>query len=382
MDEILELISLKQEGAYWDFKRAWHDSNMDLLHDIICLANNLVNRDCYIIIGVDEETDYSICDVSDDPNRKNTQKLVDFLKDKEFAGGIRPTVLVKSYHIKSSTIDVIVIKNTFDTPYYLIESYQGVFKNNIYTRVMDTNTPKNKSADIDKVEYLWKKRFRLLESPLARVEYLLKAPENWSKSPIESTDTMYYTYAPEYRIVSVEDEHRNGYEYYLFSQTDPRPHWYYTHIFYYSTILESFLEIAMDGGRWRAIAPNRSAIYENGNHFSECKAYYGYYIRDSLRYHLHLFLAGDDKDSYDYSEYMSVILLFDSDDERIQFENYVSQNLDEFDKVFVEQKTPYIEPISGYNICEFEKQYKASLALQIMLLKFRCDISDITSEGE
>ena len=34
---IRELISLKQEGPYWDFKREWYsqDKKADLLHDII-----------------------------------------------------------------------------------------------------------------------------------------------------------------------------------------------------------------------------------------------------------------------------------------------------------------------------------------------------------
>ena len=54
--EIRELINLKQEGSYWDFKREWYknNKNADLLHDIICMANNLSNRDGYIIIGVKE----------------------------------------------------------------------------------------------------------------------------------------------------------------------------------------------------------------------------------------------------------------------------------------------------------------------------------------
>lgn len=75
--EILELISLKQEGGYWDFKREWYhtDKKDDLLHDIICMANNVENHDGYIIIGVDEECNYSIRDISNDVNRKNTQKL-------------------------------------------------------------------------------------------------------------------------------------------------------------------------------------------------------------------------------------------------------------------------------------------------------------------
>ena len=79
-EEVIRLISLQQEGGYWDFKREWHEKKDKLLLDIICMANNLHNRDAYIIIGVDEENGYRITDVKDDPNRKNTQKLVDFLK--------------------------------------------------------------------------------------------------------------------------------------------------------------------------------------------------------------------------------------------------------------------------------------------------------------
>ena len=55
-EEILELISLKQEGAYWDFKKEWYvnGKQSDLLHDIICMANNMECRDAYIIIGIDD----------------------------------------------------------------------------------------------------------------------------------------------------------------------------------------------------------------------------------------------------------------------------------------------------------------------------------------
>ena len=54
-EEILKLICLKQEGPYWDFKRQWYEDGHegDMLLDIICMANNLVNHDAYIIIGVD-----------------------------------------------------------------------------------------------------------------------------------------------------------------------------------------------------------------------------------------------------------------------------------------------------------------------------------------
>lgn len=154
---IINLISLKQEGAYWDFKREWYESNQDLLHDIICMSNNLVNRDSYILIGIDEDEDYIIKDVSNNPNRKNTQKIVDFLKDIKFAGDIRPIVYVETLNFDDDIIDVIVIQNSSNTPFYLKEKYKGVFSNQIYTRIQDTNTPTNSSADIDKIEWLWKK---------------------------------------------------------------------------------------------------------------------------------------------------------------------------------------------------------------------------------
>ena len=87
-DEVEKLIALHQEGEYWDFKKEWYgkEKDEDLLLDIICMANNLVNRDAYIIIGIDENGDYSICDISADTNRRNTQMLTDFIRSKKFAG--------------------------------------------------------------------------------------------------------------------------------------------------------------------------------------------------------------------------------------------------------------------------------------------------------
>lgn len=54
IDKIESLITMHQEGPYWDFKREWYGDNKDgdMLIDIICMANNLVDKDAYIIIGV------------------------------------------------------------------------------------------------------------------------------------------------------------------------------------------------------------------------------------------------------------------------------------------------------------------------------------------
>ncbi|EOS7924529.1 putative DNA binding domain-containing protein, partial [Enterococcus hirae] len=121
--EIKDLISSKTEGGYWDFKRSWHKDDVSLLHDIICFSNNLENRDCYIIIGVDENDDFSYYPLDNDTHRKNNNELVTFLRDKKFTGGIRPTVILKHLEVNGNNLDVIIVKNTLNTPYTLDEDF-------------------------------------------------------------------------------------------------------------------------------------------------------------------------------------------------------------------------------------------------------------------
>lgn len=71
-NEISELIDMKTEGEYWDFKQEWHKQNSDLLHDIICMANSPANRDCYIIIGVEDKTG-KILGVCEENRKKSTE---------------------------------------------------------------------------------------------------------------------------------------------------------------------------------------------------------------------------------------------------------------------------------------------------------------------
>lgn len=121
------LLELKQEGGYWDFKQEWYipdKDDTDLLHDIICMANNLENRDAYIIIGVEDKT-FNLLGVSSDHNRKNTQMIVDFLKDKKFAGDIRPTVKVQTICIKDKELGEIIY-HFFPIFSYLIKCPQSL----------------------------------------------------------------------------------------------------------------------------------------------------------------------------------------------------------------------------------------------------------------
>lgn len=374
---ITNLISLKQEGAYWDFKRMWYDSdqNMELLHDIICMSNNLVNKDAYIIIGIDEENDYSINDVLNDSNRKNTQKIVDFLKDKKFAGDIRPIVYVESLSFAKDVIDVIVIQNGSNTPFYLKEKYRGVFANHIYTRIQDTNTPTNSSADIDKVEWLWKKRFGLIQTPVERLETFLGQPDGWVNGPYGEMQK-YYKNFPEYTITyDFASDNRDGYEYYLFSQYDSRPHWMDIKIYYHQTLLTEIGGASLDGGRYMTPCPETDGINISNNYHRDI--IYKYMVKGSFLYKLHQFFfineySSDAQTARD--RFMKVILLFNSEQERKWFKDYVVKYWDDRGKYEMSIHLPHIPQLEGYKIDAFKDDYEHALILQCMLRDFRKEI--------
>ena len=370
-ETILRLIALKQEGGYWDFKKQWYSPKAkgDLLHDIICMANNLQNRDAYIIIGVDEENDYAIVDTLADQNRKNTQKLVDFLKNKKFAGGIRPVVHVEPIALSKGQIDVIVIENTHDTPFFLTDTIDGVFKSNIYTRVMDTNTPIDKSADINHIEYLWRKRFHLDETPLEKFSYYLSTPSEWDS--IQELDMgFFYKNAPEYTIVVECDEDRNGNEYYTFGQIHDTPGWWPVLLKYHQTVVNKLLGISLDGGNSFVAAPHRAyELYDSGI------SAIGYFVRGELNWHLlEFFHQKECPEDYPYREFMRAVLVFASEGEKNAFFEYVKGNYTLYRELYLKQgdkDLPIFPEKKGMNMEVFKREYRDALVLRKMLAEFR-----------
>lgn len=304
-DEIIELIEQKVEGSYWDFKQEWHSNNADLLHDIICMANSPANRDCYIIIGVmDKNCD--ICGVSPE-KRKNQQNVINLLRQKpKWAGGYIPEVYVKTVVISEKEIDVIVIKQSDDTPFYLLEDYKGqgdpLFKGAIYTRKGDTNTAKTGTADVYDTELLWKRRFGLLYNPSQRAKHYLKDIENWEMIDGDADKFgvnrffFYYRPDPDYtvqltyeepeensrKVTDINDGSIGSLSFYLFAFCNVSYHTDFSdrreiRLFYKDIpLFTNYLE-CIDEGRTEILPPELPAVE-------------AYYIEDSFRYLLFQFV--------------------------------------------------------------------------------------------
>lgn len=309
-DEIDDLIDRKAEGAYWDYKQQWHTANGDLLHDIICMANNLADRDAYIIIGVTDSKSpggVKIIGVPSD-KRRDQNELVVFLRDKKFAGGIRPTVYVKTLDFVGGQVDVLIIKNSSRTPFYLTEKFEDVWGGNIYTRVGDTNTPKIATADVDKTEYLWRKRFGIDKSAMERLSLLLNNPEDWD-GDLGNEYRLYHKLYPEYQlkidILSEDDSHKGAEnmarlltDLQCDKQFDPKDDLRMLNITYHSTLLFSHYVVFLDGGRCLVPIPESGTINLGERYDMKTSLTYQFFDFSTILGKLFLCLAGKETPWY------------------------------------------------------------------------------------
>jgi len=155
---IMDLISLKREGEYWDFKEKYHQNKAKFIHDILCLSNIPSRNDSYLVFGVSDHGE--IKGVSNDEGRKTQAMIVDMLRNASFAGGNVPFITIETITLNSKEIDVLIIKNSDNTPFYLEKKYKDgqtcIPAGTIYTRRQDTNTPIDSVASQQEVEYLWR----------------------------------------------------------------------------------------------------------------------------------------------------------------------------------------------------------------------------------
>lgn len=252
---IKSLVDSKKEGDHWDFKQVWHKDNEKLLHDILCFANTVHDKTCYIIIGVADTGE--IIGVSEE-NRMRQADLLDLLANTVFAGDNTPEVGVDTIRLERIELDVITVFNSYNLPYYLkskSKKYTYIKDGYIYTRIGDKNTPINQNATIHQIEMLWKKRLGLTQSPLAQIVKRLENKLEW----VQTEETQYNMYKPEYKLVEEYDDdeydRRKG-EFYVYSQTNSKFSYKNLKIMCNETILDSFQLVVLDSGRYKTpVAP-------------------------------------------------------------------------------------------------------------------------------
>lgn len=314
------LIEKKKEGEYWDFKEKWHSNSDELVKDIICFANTVHNMDCYLIIGVSD--DFQIVGVSDE--RRKQSDIIHTLSTLSFAGDNIPKISVETITIGEKIVDVLIIHNTYKTPIYLKKQYGAMRPGCIYTRNGDKNTQDNGNAEIDEIENLWRKRFGLTKPPLEYIiEHLFNKLE-WTKHG----EYVYNLYKPEYQLHYYDDEEYadridDRDEFYAYSQTNEHITFSMLDIMAHGTVLDSYQTATLDGGILSIPTPEWGFIPLDQWH-NETYAY-KYYIEKTDRYRIFEFMydQNNSEQQWAYQRFMEVILLYKSETEKTEFEEYV-----------------------------------------------------------
>ena len=211
---VLNLVSRKTEGRYWDFKLQHHENNAELIHDILCLANAEHEGQRYLIFGVEDQS-YELHSIAGTPGRKSQADISGLLRDnaRKFSQSRTPDVYISEVQCDEKSLDVLVIEDKPHKPYYLVEDYERSDKkvraHHIYTRSNDTNTPITEAAPPHEIERMWSERFGLNKTPLEKAKRYLDDPTEWvavSEGGFLGQPYQYHRNFPEFTLRTAEAE--------------------------------------------------------------------------------------------------------------------------------------------------------------------------------
>lgn len=360
-------ISRGHEGDFWDFKQEWHKDMPALIKDIICFVNTVHSENCYLIFGISDDCRV----VGMKQSRYELANIIDALSKLEFATIDVPEITLDTIVLDSIEVDVLTILNTDNTPIYLRKPYGKMRPGCIYLRKGDRNTPDNSNALFGDIEMLWKKRFRLTKPPLEYIKNHLNNPLEWN----ETQDCYYNIFRPEYVLEHVYDESDRDLraEFYAYAMTNE-------HVVYSSivvkcsgTIVDNYQIVALDGGRYTTPTPEwgflGKRLTENGPEFS-----YKYFLKDSFRYSLHSFMYYEEngEERYAHDDLMDIVLLFDSVDEKNEFERYVEYHIQNLrDRVDAQNEYSYVRADSEAETRFIIHRLRIARVLQSILKEYR-----------
>lgn len=210
MEKLLDdLLSLKSEGVWWDFKLKFHDDLFDLLHDITCLANVIHDGDRFLIFGINDALEVVGLDVEE--LRFSQADVISYLRQQPYAEHNIPKIDIKFLKYSEKNVVILRIKNERLKPFYFTKELKCRNKilraGAVYSRIRDTNTPKDSCANPQDTKAMWQERFGLDLPAITRFQLLLKDTDNWVYNGINGA---FYALDPDFTISISEEDYRGG----------------------------------------------------------------------------------------------------------------------------------------------------------------------------
>lgn len=217
-------------------------------------------------------------------------------------------------------------------------------KQNIYTRINDTNTPINRTADVDKIEYLWRKRFGIHLSVEEKVKLYLSDIENWVYD--DERAILFYRMEPmftieikrvDYEEKKCQSKRSEFYDQLMIKKGDGFT-WEEFEIKYANIVIYTHWVDYLDGGRYMIAVPQHKIISNKSVRRDEM---YGIYYYDNSNFQglvnkiLIEHYPGDSREILK-SIFNDFIIEFNSGTELKKFVNFLDKNVEllKNDKIF------------------------------------------------
>lgn len=248
---------LNQNECEWlDFKEVFHDNNVKLLHDIICLANAQTDQDRYLVFGITDNK--TITGIENDKNKKESSDIQDLLKKSNF--NRLPDIRLEYIESENNhKIALLRIYNKPNKPYFLtkdkLKDKYRLRAGVIYTRIGDTNTPLEECAPEDHIEQMWKERFGMNLPPILRMEKLLEQIDAWIHVGHEGN--LHHRDFPEYRILEGKTLNQDFQEEWTQKFPDKHASSFYVELWFNNTMLKQCSFVLTDGARYSIPFPER-----------------------------------------------------------------------------------------------------------------------------
>ena len=343
LDEIVrEFFYQETEGEYWDFKekpyfyegQSKEEKNKkknDLLHDIICMANNLSNRDAYIIMGIQDQP-VKITGVKQFSNKWTQENYQDFLQNLTWAGDMIPIVEFRTIH--NGELDVLIIKKSNRVPFYITKKCNKVRENQIYVRKGSKNTAIDSQAEIGDIEKLFEFRFGLTPYPKERVINYISDHGHWIEMKEDyETRSWYYEKFPEYTIELSRDPDNETLASpdYAYVQMNCKSSWQILRVKYHQTTLMEYTAHYVDETRGVVVAPRFSSIKIREDETLVSTKQYCYYFQECPEIKL-MFLLQDllRQGTLVLENHLALIPIYKNDEEKSKVENIINKNNEDF----------------------------------------------------
>lgn len=327
------LMAAPNENDHWDFKEHWHEDKGELLRDILNFVNTVHHEDCYIIFGISDK-DGGVVGVENDVNRKNRQQLQDFLRRQKLAQNGYPETDVDTYVIGGHDIDVLTIYNNNDVPFFLKTEYRPTKGRKlqgglIYSRIGDSNTPRDESTTDSQMERLWRKRFNLDVPVNDRFIKRMMQPNKWSKMVDGEITTYIWDEDPSYVIkITPDQEGRKDFESFAYSQVDKRIGWDEVGFFVNGTKVDYTLINYLDGARLIVGSPDLGIVHDTDrgiqSYYYLQKGDLNYYITEFLYKRVVIDLGSTDNSNAAMEKFKRDVVIYDSAEEKANVEQLIT----------------------------------------------------------